>query len=68
MNKLPDCMYDYRPDIQEVNSANKKIGVCLHCDYDLFSDDEPYEIGETLICQHCIDYFKRASEETELYL
>lgn len=68
MDNIPECMYDYRYDRFEANEANKIIGVCLHCENELYSEDEPYEIGKIFICQHCIEYFKRASEETELYL
>lgn len=65
---LPDCMYEHRLDMNEVNAGNKKIGNCYHCESDLYDDDEPYEIKKILICEHCIDYFKRASEYTELYM
>ena len=51
-------MYDYRCE----NKAAKKKFDCSECGYGIFVGDVYFEIDENIICEDCMEEFKRECE------
>lgn len=55
---LTESMYDYRADIQEINSTPRKaIGRCFHCEEKIFEGEDRYCFKEGFIHKDCIDFY-----------
>lgn len=53
MCKLPDCMYDYRPE----EDTAEEIGSCECCNTPIHEGDTHYNFNGELVCEDClIDY------------
>ncbi len=56
---MPDCCYDYRYE----NAQPKKITICDICGEPIHEGDSYYDIENTVICDSCINDFKKTAEE-----
>lgn len=52
---LPESMYDYRPE----DNKSKVIDQCQECGYDIYECDEYYDIHGVILCDDCINHFRR---------
>ena len=55
--KLPECMYDYREDIQEVNSTNEPFEICDWCEEEIYLGENRYNVNDIFIHERCIDNY-----------
>jgi hypothetical protein len=67
--KLPDCMYDYREDIQELNSEGRKVfEICHWCEGEIYEGDNRYNINDIFIHEECIDNYLEDGMFDECYM
>lgn len=60
MDKLPNCMYDYRYEAPKA----KVINTCTRCGGDICEGDEYYQFGTDVICEKCVnDYIREFKRE-----
>lgn len=59
MNGLPDNMYDYRPQMEEV----KQIAVYSCCGWGIYPGDEYWNIEGKIYCKDCINQLKKVGGE-----
>lgn len=59
MNNLPDNMYDYRPQMNNV----KQIAICGCCGWGIYTGDDYWLIDGKIYCKECIDKLKKVGEE-----
>lgn len=61
MSKLPETMYDYRPE-REVLRA---VDICSDCGYDIYFGQEYYDIHGKIFCEDCMSEHKKIGGEDE---
>lgn len=59
MSKIPDCMYDYRPEFPH----NISVDTCNECGNQIYTGEEYFDIHGTIICEKCIDNFRKLGGE-----
>lgn len=59
MSNIPDCMYDYRPEM----SAAEKVAECKDCGRDIHEGEKYYNIGDHIICADCIRNYEKVGGE-----
>lgn len=68
MYDLPDSMYDYRPDNNEMygREEHEHIGECHMCGEDIYDNDEYTYCNDALFHEDClIDYQEENEAEDE---
>lgn len=50
MYKLPDSMYEYRPEEDEA----EEIGKCESCNIPIYKGETHYNFKDELVCEDCL--------------
>ena len=60
MDKLPDCMYDYREDLSyryEKDDEPVVAGTCIECGETIYTHQDHYVFTNECVCENCINEY-----------
>ncbi|MDF2883831.1 MAG: phiCTC2B 13 [Clostridiaceae bacterium] len=58
MDNLPETCYEYRPEQPKA----KIVDTCIDCGEFIYEGEEYYDIHGMIICQSCMDDYKKDGE------
>lgn len=60
MNELPESMYDYREDLNDMyieEDEPEVAGACVECGETIYTHQEYYFLNRECVCENCINEY-----------